>query len=126
MEKGGNVWLMDSFNNLHGRNNLKLGRGDVLAVWRGLYWHYGIVVSDDNIIHYLPYPYHWWQEPASVRKCSFEEFCKTGRIIKLYYRVDSSEEREYIISRAIARLGEARYSLLLNNCKHFVDYCIKG
>ena len=33
---------------------------------------------------------------------------------------------EQSVERAWSRLGEAHYSALLNNCEHFVTWCIQG
>lgn len=100
----------------------ELVKGDIIRVWRFFYWHYGIYVDKDCVIHYSCAPFHWWQASAKVKKTSLVEFLgKKGRE-KIFYRCEKDSDK--IIQRAIRKLGEEQYSLLFNNCKHFVEYCI--
>lgn len=114
---------MDTISCLPCYNNIKVHKGDIVRVRRGLYWHYGIVLSDRTIIHYSSYPGHWWQKPASVRIVLWNQFLKKKNKYEIYYEAKSQKERERIIARALHRLGEEKYSLFFNNCKSFVDEC---
>lgn len=114
---------MDTISYLSDCNNIKLYRGDIVRVKRSVYWHYGIVLSANEIIHYSSYPGHWWIKPASVRIVLFNQFMKKKTEYEVYYSAKSEIEREKIIGKALKRMGEAKYSLLFNNCKQFVDDC---
>lgn len=116
---------MGSVNDRTFGNDIEIYAGDVLRVRRGIYWHYGIVLYKGNIVHYSSYPSHWWKKKASVRVVSFQDFLKKKKIFQIYYRADSYKERYRIVHKALNRMGEERYSLLFNNCKIFVDDCIK-
>lgn len=99
-----------------------LVRGDVLRVRRLVYWHYGIYIDDNCIIHYSCSPNHWWEVKASVKITSLKGFLGKSTKSEIYYR--DSDKSEKIIYNAFARLGEKEYSLFLNNCKHFAEHCI--
>ncbi len=118
---------MDTVGYLPDCSNTVVWKGDIIRVRRLFYWHYGIVLSEDAIIHYSSYPFHWWQRPVSVRKVGFKEFFNNGKRLEIYYRAASSLERNIIVKNAMLRIGEEQYSLLFNNCKDFVEDCkMKG
>jgi hypothetical protein len=59
-----------------------------------------------------------------VEEVSLEEFSRGWGIS---VRPDATRyDNEEIVARAHARLGEQRYRLLTNNCKHFSDWCRRG
>lgn len=118
------LFIMDSVNDRTYGNYIEIYDGDVIRVKRGIYWHYGIVLSKENVVHYSSYPSHWWKKRASIRIVSLQGFLKKKRSFQIYYRADSYKEREKIVYKALNRIGEERYSLLFNNCKMFVDDCI--
>lgn len=109
------------YTRMDGIRNMLL-RGDIIKVKRIFYWHYGIYIDEDCVIHYSCYPHHWWEERASIKITSLYEFCGKNKKEKIYYRNDKVSEK--IIQRAISRLGEKKYSLFSNNCKHLVVDCI--
>lgn len=117
--------LMDTVSCLHYYNNIKVHKGDIVRVRRGLYWHYGIVFSNAFVIHYSSYPGHWWQKPASIRIAFWNQFLKKKNKFEIYYAAKTQKERDKIIERALCRLGEEKYSLFFNNCKSFVDDCME-
>ena len=125
MEEVCSLLLMVTAGYLSYRSNVKVCKGDIIRVRRGIYWHYGIVLSDNQIIHYSSYPGHWWKKPASVRIVLWHQFLKKKKAYEIYYSAKSGSEGERIISRALQRIGEEKYSLLFNNCKQFVDDCRK-
>lgn len=100
-----------------------LVKGDLIKVKRLFYWHYGIYIDNDHVIHYSCSPYHWWQVNATVKFTTLNEFIGKKRKRKIYYRGKQYNERITIVQRAMSRLGETQYSLFFNNCKHLVDYC---
>lgn len=89
---------------------------------RPLYMHHGIYVGGGRVIHYSGFSSRLRAGP--VEEVSLEEFAQGSRIS---VRTDGTYyESEQIIARAHARLGEQRYRLLTNNCKHFCDWCQRG
>ncbi len=105
--------------------------GDIIRIALGPIYHYGIYVSDDEIIQFgLP--------PVTLRRNEAEiEVCVTdidgflcGKFLEVA-ELDRKEKRksrkpEKIIEIARSRIGERGYNLLHNNCEHFVNDCVFG
>jgi hypothetical protein len=87
------------------------------------YLHHGLYVGNGRIIHY-PGLVAGFRRRA-VEEVSLAEFAR-GRPIAV--RTDSNLrfEREDVVRRARARLGENRYHILRNNCEHFCEWCLSG
>ena len=60
-----------------------------------------------------------------MEEVSLEEFAR-GRPVGV--RTDSNPhfDREDVVLRARARLGENRYHIIRNNCEHFCEWCLSG
>lgn len=101
---------------------MKYEKGDIIRTRRFIYWHYGIFISENAVINYSCYPKHWWQNRPQIKILSLNDFVRKSKLQEVYYR--STEKREDIVENAIKCLGETEYSLLNNNCKHFVLSCI--
>ncbi|XP_028833536.1 lecithin retinol acyltransferase a [Denticeps clupeoides] len=127
-----------------------LRRGDLLEVQRTIFVHYGIYLGGDRVAHLMPdiLP-ALTGEPrrigeavtnkrliagcvcklASVRVDTVADFAYGARV-----RVNAMDRRlkmeafsqEDVARRAEGRLGGVSYSLLWNNCEHFVTYCRYG
>ncbi|XP_012946933.1 phospholipase A and acyltransferase 3 [Aplysia californica] len=109
-------------------HNLKvlksLSPGDRVEFKRGVFSHWGLYIGDEKIIHVTgPEP-----EQAEVRIDKFLDVVQDGRAEK-----NNSKDEEWnplavgeIIKRAKQRLGKVQYSLLSNNCEHFVNWCRYG
>jgi hypothetical protein len=87
------------------------------------YIHHGLYVGHGRIIHY-PGLVGCFRR-AAVEEVSLEEFAR-GRPIGV--RTDSNPhfDRQDVVLRARARLGENRYHILRNNCEHFCEWCLRG
>lgn len=101
---------------------MRLERGDVIRVRKMFYWHYGIYISDERIVHYSCAPQHWWEVKPKIKEVSLNGFLGIYKKYEVFFREEAN--REIIINKALCRIGEERYSLLSNNCKHFVMSCI--
>lgn len=86
---------------------------------RGLYWHHGIYVGAGQVIHYAGFHRNFLRGP--VERVSLDEFAR-GRGIWVRATPEGVCEHD-VVRRAHARLGERRYRLLTNNCRHFCDWC---
>lgn len=102
-------------------NNIQ--RGDHLVSPRTGYSHHGIYLGKNQIIHYTGFSNS--QHHGVIAITSLEEFCQgEGFTVQTYpFRLYSLEE---CAERACSRLGEDWYDVLLNNCEHFVTWCILG
>ena len=110
--------------------NIKPNPGDHIRVKRFLYFHHGIYVSDDEVIHFTDGTKKEISlKNAKVRATSLKNFLFDGR---LQVASDSGSEKkeifssEEIIERARSRLGEKKYSLVFKNCEHFTNWCVSG
>jgi hypothetical protein len=87
------------------------------------YTHHGLYVGQGRIIHYAGLAGRFRR--GVVEEVSLEEFA-LGRPIGV--RTDSMPrfDREDVVRRARARIGENRYHVLRNNCEHFCEWCLSG
>lgn len=87
------------------------------------YLHHGLYVGHGRVIHY-PGLIGCFRRRA-VEEVSLKEFAR-GRPVGV--RTDSKPrfDREDVVLRARARLGENRYHILRNNCEHFCEWCLSG
>lgn len=125
-------------------------RGDVLEVSRTHFTHYGIYLGDNRVAHLMPdillaltNDKERTQKVVSNKRLILGVICKVASI-----RVDTVEDFAYgadilvnhldetlkkkslhneeVARRAEQQLGISPYSLLWNNCEHFVTYCRYG
>ena len=100
-------------------------KGDIIRIKRKhFYWHYGIYLGLNQVIHYSCHPSSIYKVKASVKICDLSEFCNKSSKFEVYKSHEDSEIRKLAVRKALKRLGEEKYSLIYNNCKHFVRDCI--
>ncbi|XP_061626488.1 lecithin retinol acyltransferase a [Phyllopteryx taeniolatus] len=130
-----------------------LRRGDLLEVPRTLFTHFGVYLGDNRVAHLIPDILPALTDDrrrlatavtngrliagclcrrATVRVDALEDFAYGSRI--LVNRADGAAgpkrakalPAEEAARRAEALLGSFPYSLLWNNCEHFVTHCRYG
>ncbi|XP_005400927.1 PREDICTED: lecithin retinol acyltransferase [Chinchilla lanigera] len=125
-------------------------RGDVLEVPRTHLTHYGIYLGNNRVAHLMPdILLALTTDEKRTRKVVSNKRLLLGVIVKVAsIRVDTVEDFAYgadvlvnhldqslqkkallneeVARRAEERLGLCPYSLLWNNCEHFVTYCRYG
>ena len=106
--------------------------GDMVRVRLGSVYHYGIFVSEDEVIQFgLPPTAENRAAEGEVRVLATDiDVFACGCIVETAC-LDRSEQRRRIppaetVVRARARLGESGYNLIHNNCEHFVNECVFG
>ncbi|XP_067993339.1 lecithin retinol acyltransferase isoform X1 [Melanerpes formicivorus] len=125
-------------------------RGDLLEVPRTLFIHFGIYLGENRVAHLMPdiLPALTGDrrqiqqvvtnkrlilgvitKTASIRVDTVEDFAYGGSI--LVNHMDRLFEDQVLGSEEAARraeklVGATAYSLLWNNCEHFVTYCRYG
>lgn len=97
--------------------------GDHLITPRLGFTHHGLYIGNHEVIHYAGYSSG--DESGQVVLTSLENF-SDGYSCNVVNHSLRRYSREQSIDRACSRLGEAHYSALLNNCEHFVTWCIQG
>lgn len=128
---------------------LALSRGDVLEVPRTLFVHFGIYLGNDRVAHLVPDIL-----PALTGECALTAVTNARLVLGCMYRsasvrVDSVADFAYgapvrvnamdcrlsdaramdgeeVARRAERCVGHVAYSLLWNNCEHFVTSCRYG
>lgn len=106
--------------------------GDIIRVRLGAVYHYGIFVSEDEVIAFglPPVPaYRTDNEDIKVLSTDIETF-SCGNITETAVP-DRADKRRMLpkaktIETARARIGEGGYHILHNNCEHFVNECVFG
>ena len=106
--------------------------GDQIRVNRGIYYHHGIYVSDDEVIQYAsPSGSEISPRTALIISTSLSEFLKDGEVeVREYDRneLDRLRSKEEIVEFAKSKLGTGlgEYNLVSNNCEHFSNFCAFG
>ena len=101
--------------------------GDIIRVKLGSVYHYGIFVSDDEVIAFgLPPTAENLKNPQQIKVLSTDidtfscgNLIETAQLSFKEKRRRNSPERS--VAAARARIGEGGYSLIHNNCEHFVN-----
>jgi hypothetical protein len=78
--------------------------------------HHGIDLGDGTVVHYL--------EGKQILRSPIDEF-SLGEPLQVVPHNDA-DPVGVTLRRAMGRLGEERYNLLLNNCEHFAVWCKTG
>ncbi|XP_071977002.1 lecithin retinol acyltransferase-like isoform X3 [Engystomops pustulosus] len=125
-------------------------RGDLLEVPRTLFVHFGIYLGNNRVAHLMPDILPAISDDkyltgkvvtnkrlilgvlakvASIRVDTVQDFAYGGRIIVNH--MDKSFKtkplsNEDVAQRAERLVGATSYSLLWDNCEHFVTYCRYG
>ncbi len=107
-------------------------KGDMIRVRIGAVYHYGIFVSENEVIQFGP-------PPTAERLRESQTFCVIatdidtfcGGVIAEVAKAETREEKKRFSPRktvtiAKARLGERGYDLIHNNCEHFAYECVYG
>lgn len=107
-------------------------RGDMIRVKSGSIYHFGVYVSDDEIIQFgLAPSARPTLSDSEVVVCAsgIDEFLCGGFLEvaeldrkELKHRIAPEET----VSQARSRLGEGGYNILYNNCEHFATECVLG
>lgn len=104
--------------------------GDIVRVSLGTIYHYGIFVSEEEVIQFgLPPTPNRKPEDVEVLSAPVSDFLAGG-----FLEVGCPEGREKkrrrtpreTVSAARKRLGERGYDILRNNCEHFANECAFG
>lgn len=107
--------------------------GAMIRVKVGAVYHYGIFVSDDEIIQFGPNPSLRMGIPdseLSVCVTDVDTFL-CGQFLETAVAADRAERKkmrkpEQVVKQARSRIGEKGYSILYNNCEHFANECLTG
>ena len=106
--------------------------GDMVRICLGALYHYGIFVSEDEVIQFgLPPTAENRAAEGEVKVLATDiDVFACGCIVETAV-LDKSEEKRRVpraetVARARKRLGEGGYNIIHNNCEHFVNECVFG
>lgn len=106
--------------------------GDMVRVKSGSIYHYGVFVSEDEIIQFgLAPALRPSVKPCDVEVCSsdVDGFLGGGFLeVAVLDRKETKKRRpvKETVAMARERLGEKGYHILYNNCEHFAYECVMG
>jgi hypothetical protein len=106
--------------------------GDQIRVNRGLYYHHGIYVNDNEVIQYAsPKGSEISPATALIISTTLDTFLNGGSVEVRVYNSDELKRvrtKEEIVEFAKSKLGTGlgEYNLIENNCEHFSNLCAFG
>lgn len=105
--------------------------GDIVRVKAGELYHYGIYVSEEEIIQFGLSPFHNSGTLKEIFVCTsdVDNFLFGGFMeVEKLDRKEKKKRRspDATVNAARARIGEGGYDILCNNCEHFVYECAFG
>lgn len=104
--------------------------GQIVRTKVSFYYHYGIFVSEDEIIQFgFPDDVGKPADQIKVLTTDIYTFLKGGILESGVPTKDELKKMctpSEIIKTARSRIGEGGYDILHNNCEHFVNECAFG
>jgi len=106
-------------------------RGDMIRVNLGSVFHYGIYVSDDEVIQfgYPPILRNIDKDRIVVVATDIATF-SCGKIVEVASLTYADKRKrfnpEVVVENARERIGEEGYNIIHNNCEHFAYECYCG
>jgi len=95
--------------------------GDHLVTPKIGYYHHGIYVGDEKVVHYSGLAEGFNSGP--IEELSLDKF-KNGKKFEIKPHPNCKRSRQEIVQKARSRVLEKEYDLIFNNCEHFVNWCI--
>ena len=105
--------------------------GDIIRVYTGRYYHFGIYAGDDTVIHFAGPDSHTLTDAskAKIRRDSLDHFAMGKNLEVRDYSIGEiirKRSPKKVIEEANSRVGNAGYDIIYNNCEHFVNKCVFG
>ena len=97
--------------------------GDHLVTPRTGYTHHGIYIGNGEVIHYSGFANG--QSTGTICITSVKAFAN-GHDVSVREHFFRRYDGKETVERAHRRLGEDWYNVLINNCEHFVNWCVNG
>ena len=105
-------------------------KGTQIRVKRSNFFHHGIYISDEEVIHFgSGNEINETYVNSYVQKTSLAEFLNGGLLeVRIYSKTEKKKLKpiKKIIECARNNVGSDGYKLLENNCEHFSNMCAFG
>ena len=106
-------------------------RGDIIRVKNGSVFHYGIYVSDDEVIQFGLPPSLREKDKENIVVVSTDiETFSCGQFVEVgSFTIKDRKKKfkpEIVVENAKNRLNEGGYDIIHNNCEHFAFECYCG
>ncbi len=107
-------------------------RGDMIRVESGSIYHFGIYVSDDEVIQFglAPSQRDVLKDSEVVVIASDIDRFLAGGFLEVceFDRKERKKNRspDEVVNYARSKLGMGGYNIIYNNCEHFANECISG
>ena len=93
--------------------------GTHVFVSRGAYEHHGIYVGDGKVVEY--------NNSHGVRVVRLSKFRRgTTVYVQRYSRKQRAFSYNQIVERALGRVNEKNYDVVVSNCEHLARWCVTG
>jgi len=99
-----------------------MARGDHIKVRRGLYTHHGVDLGGGRVAHYSGLADGLRGGPVEI--VGRQRFARNRAVHIVHH--DRRLDPDQIVERALERLGEDRYHLVIRNCEHFATWAVTG
>ena len=99
-----------------------MARGDHLKVQRLGYTHHGVEIDGGKVVHYSGLADRLAAGPVQVVSKARFACGRPVEVVRHRRRLPPDE----VIERALSRLGEDRYNVLIRNCEHFATWAVTG
>ena len=104
-------------------------KGDVIAVSRIVYLHFGIYLGKSKVIHFASMSGDFGSD-ICVHEASLASFTSGSECLVAEFYANEENGLLYgpdeTIRRAKSQIGEQGYNLIFNNCEHFATWCKTG
>ncbi|WP_404363145.1 lecithin retinol acyltransferase family protein [Corallococcus coralloides] len=108
----------------------KLRPGTILRVGRTGFWHYGVYIGGDEVVHFTSVDSDVSTDNQVMRTPMSRFLGDASEFQTLKFPQRVRGRRVYsgraTCARAIEKIGMGGYSLLDNNCQHFAVWCKTG
>ena len=110
-----------------------MAKGDhLIAPLRELATDHGIDIGDGTVVHWSsgipgendPQNLSAWKSAPRVRRTPIQKFGDQNQIKAREY--ESGFDPDTVVLRALSRVGEGGYHVVLNNCEQFATWCKTG
>ena len=106
-------------------------KGDMIRVKLGSIYHYGIYVSDDNVVQFGLHPSLrplGGDELVEVCSSTIDDFLGGGFLeVGIPEKKDGKKKNvDDVVAYAESKIGERGYNILYNNCEHFAYESLFG